>query len=407
MFVPIGAEEEVSNLAVNAFDLVLPGSEDAGRIFKQVGVDSQHFATEQEALAVRHKLDDVEWTDTNCASCNPPAVLSSTARRKRRWLIGRGSGMSICCRVPAFNSPVIPDIAQLDQEEYYVLDNNANAQQPINIHDTQYVGGDIPEATVSTDVGYTTWDDAFRDRYRILADLEKLDTAVLTWSPEVAKVFSSQDIFSLLRRAFEIENPTPASADLTELLRVHDIQYKEIGHTSWISGVDLDLAPTVRGARMTEELAQTLANVKLFRDAALQQAKQVVQDLKGLSRAETQQLRGSVNFYYTSPEEGPFEWATDERGLVIETGVLQLVAADQPGLIVQNSKLNSLARTPKVDNAWQLLKSAGWKGIYNRAVKTTSYDAATATHHTVFGPKIAEQGRVSMVVSIMSDLPPE
>lgn len=207
----------------------------------------------------------------------------------------------------------------------------------------------------------------------ILNDLDRTDTAVLQWSPDVLKQYSSKDVFKLLRRIFK--PTTGEDKALNKILRARNVfNAKRIGFNSltWSS--------------LPNDNAE-LNRLKAFADAIQEQAKQTTKVLRGLSDDEAAELTSNTDFYYIPEGEGLTN--PDPRGSHRDGGMLQLGAADQPGLIIEQG--DTLTRVPNVDNGWHLIKCSDW---------TERKVMVGATRHTVFGPEIVQYGRVSMIVNV-------
>lgn len=92
--------------------------------------------------------------------------------------------------------------------------------------------------------------------------------------------------------------------------------------------------------------------------------------------------------------KGPENVATlDLRGQHVDAGVLQLGAADQPGLVLSQGYPYTFDkfRTPILENGWNVLACTQFEG---------QSLWGSATLHTVFGPEIVQNGRVSMIVNV-------
>lgn len=367
---------------VEGFDLVIPGSEDAGRLYKQVGNKAEHFASEEEALAVKEQLKNEDWIEANCATCAAPAGVGvGKMKQKRarslnnpqltpraRELLRRGSAFSLCCKPNGINTDsVVAAEATSDDELLPYYDP------------TSWWGRrGIAESALSPAAELTTWTSSAANKAGILADLAKEQTAVLTWSSDVTKVTHSNDMFKLLRT---VVDPAAKNAE-TEILQ----NYMSLGQFNGakrlrsISSDFLKKTPPNENAQIIRD----------FTEAALNQAKETTKDLRGLTDADAARLAGDVEYYWIPPSKGA-KVTPDTRGVHIDNGIIMFGAADQPGLIVDNGA-HQLSRVPIKDDGWHIMKGSDWGKI--------PYDTAEATEHTVFGPEIVENGRISIIVNI-------
>ena len=386
-FVPIGGEEEAGAKLVTNFDLAIPGAEDAGRIYQKVEGQAQHFASEENALAVKENLDDSSWVDSNCDSCTPPAGAttgkrSNRARDQTRARLGiRGGSLSVCCGLPE----VIKDLFGA----YDVPDPNGEGQeliqQPLPYWDpTTFEGARfIPEEILQPPPQLTTWADAATDSAKILEDLQQEQTAALAWSSQATDVFHSDDLFKLLRRAF-----TPVDDQSKALARELSIGLMNPKRTTF----NIMKAATEWPSRSDE-----VARIKKFTGTAIQQGIDTVAALKGLSADEVALLDGSVDYYWIPPHGDALTRNPDFRGLHVDGNILQFGAADQPGLVIRNAASatgDKVFRVPILDDGWHLIKCLDWEP----GVRALTRKAAT--EHTVFGPEIVANGRVSIIVNI-------
>lgn len=138
LFIPIGAEAEGAEAATAGFDLVIPGSEDTARIFKNVGKDGAdeagHYASPQEAKSVIDQFEkDPNWEKENCGLCGGGSALSptlpvQTARRRR--LLRRASPSGFCCRAPATVSETDISGESAGESDSEMASESANDQTP-------------------------------------------------------------------------------------------------------------------------------------------------------------------------------------------------------------------------------------------------------------------------------------
>ncbi|MCJ1341613.1 hypothetical protein MMC09_006909 [Bachmanniomyces sp. S44760] len=372
--VPSGVEEEGGKLALNAFDLALPSGEDAVKVYKLGAAnEAEYFASEEEALAVANDLKDPASTDIKCPPCGAPVSLITSARRRRARLSRRGSVLSLCCK-PTGTLPDLP-------VDFDVPDSDALAQssrpEPAAIYDPlqfQYGSRVISETGLTFPPPmYTTWGDAVADKVSILADLNNHDTAVIAWSSDILNLpTSSEEIFGILRGAF---SPTDTETrELGTLLQIGEMNGPRRLTTcgDWWSDI-----PTTN---------QNLQKLQKFDKAAIDHAKQIGSELTGMDPSE---LDANIDYYWIPATPAAVK-NPDLRGVHTDIGILQLGAADQPGLIIQNGR--SLSRVSIVPNGWHVIKGSDWG--------RSPLLPGAATRHTVFGPEIVNNGRVSMIVNV-------
>ena len=356
-----------ADITKGAADLAIPGSESTTRIVKmgsEKGV-AEHFANEAEAQAVADNMKDQTWVDKNCGVCRvSPSPLNSAVSRRRdnvNRLNRRGNILTSCCRPPATIS-----------ESDTMLDEGG----PDSVYDTiDY--RTIREADLVPPPAYTVRDVSITaDVQELQKDLNDLSTGVLAWTPQLTKSMSSDELFSTLRQVFT----GPESDPLYSLLRIkeRDGKLRMTSFSShWIRSVDPALKP-----------------LQTFVKKAVQHGIDTVTKLKGLSDEDAKFLKGNVEFFYTAPSKTALT-GIDPRGFHTDGGMMQFGAADTPGLIVRASALKSASRVPLAKDAFQLLKANYWD---LEAWLKGAPDGPT--WHSVFGPEMAEKGRVSMVMSV-------
>ena len=411
--------EAAGGATTGAFDLAVAGSEDV-RILKKVGEDSvaEHFASEDEAQLVKENLRDEKWAEENCGTCPLQAGGASssltqagntaTARLKRRArhsLWRRGAGFSTCCKVPqtiesgsgfgdglaAEDNPFSshPSIPLEDYQPQAMGDDLVNQEgQTPKISTSPAALAKIFDAAnyaklVETDIvaspEYTAWALSEADSTaNIGKDLDQFNTAVIAWSPDMKAVTSSEDLFTLLRKTFQ------GSKD--------DAIYK--GLKVYARNGEQRLA-----SRSIDWIDDTTTEMKPLRDlvtASLQHGKDAVAKLKGLTPEDAAtRLDGNVEFFWCAPGDDALKGGVDPRGLHVDAGLMQFGAQDTPGLVVQNRLTGSISRPPVDKDSLQLVKAHYWDP--EAEIRGA---AEGATPHGVFGSEMAENGRVSMVMSI-------
>lgn len=84
------------------------------------------------------------------------------------------------------------------------------------------------------------------------------------------------------------------------------------------------------------------------------------------------------------------------RGLHVDPGTLSLISSDQPGLIIKSPDPNTtLTRVPVSPDTWYIIKNTGFQRNNPSVIPNTG-----PTRHTVFGPEIVKNGRVSIVTDV-------
>lgn len=367
---------------MDSFDLVKPGAEDAGRIYKQVGTkgEAAHFASEEEALQVKQNLENESWIDENCVPAIPPVDAGATSRIRRRYQPScRGIAASVACKSPGAQEAVSAGYTTLP--DFEVADPNNAAQleearmDQFEFYDPkQYTGDYIPEKALFVGPRFSTYEHPVQNKRYILSDLRDYGTAVLAWSPDVTDALSSADAFKILKGVF-----TPTTAEekaASELLEVGGETRKSFWGSSW------------RTAQTDNESVKALQR---FTDGIETQCKQTVQMLKGWSTTDPdfQKLAVDVDYYYTPPTELAVANPA-RRGVRVRGGIMQMTASNTPGLVVEywlEDDLPTYVRLKTVEKAWHLLKGLRFTGPAN---------ADLATHYTVFGPEMAQNGRITI-----------
>lgn len=180
------------------------------------------------------------------------------------------------------------------------------------------------------------------DRDIILDDLKRTSTASIAWDSDVRTAVlqgtragigtsPSQQLFNILRSAFEDEG---LQSDTAEMREFRD----ELG-------INHDYQAPGRMEFATDESwtdIQTdnpyLQTLQAFTKAAATQALTIVKQLKGITDAQIEDLglETSINYYYIP--KGPASVKTlDMRGMHEDWGVLQLGAADQPAVVIKTA----------------------------------------------------------------------
>lgn len=362
-------------------DLAIPGSEDATRMLKKVGDKGDHFANEAEAQAVADKLQDKDWAKENCAVCIPPSPAGVITARHFR----RGNVLTSCCSVPA----VVPPHPEGDFDEGYSMDaddeETQTEQSSASVYDpTKY--NSIGEGDLVAAPEYKLRDVTIPgDVYHLKVDLNTLDTGVIAWSPELTAVksldgriaiTSSDDLFAIVRKIFTSPKDDPLYSALEVWERDGNLRL-QFDSGKWLKKKDLILRP-----------------LQDWTKAAIKQAVGTVGTIKGMSAEEQQTIDGSIEFFYTRPSQEALA-GVDPRGFHVDAGMMQFACADTPGLIIRGEALKSASRVPVRKNAFQLTK--GWSWDTDAWFKG---EPGGPTYHTVFGPEMAQNGRVSMVLSV-------
>ena len=391
--VPIAIDLKLATeVTEGAVDLGIRGSEDATRIMKNVapaGADgvAQNFVSEAEAETVATKLEDPAWMDENCGFCAleeivvDPVDTSKKSRRGRPSLQRRGNTIT-CCRAPTIvdGIPVVYDVLA-DEGDHVVqpvelttVQEQLEATDPVTnpIFDSQNYGA-VSEASLVPPPDYLPRNmDIVTDITSLNNDLETLNTAVVAFRPELTEVMSSDDVFTFFRKAFKLPETDPLFEELDIDRDANSIQSSCRSNWFMISS------------------APELKPIQRFVNLAIQQGVDTAARLKGLP---TDSLVGFVDFFYTEPSEAAA--FCGDKGFDIEGGILQMRAADTPGLVIQDRFTGLATRPPVSKNTWQVTKGVTWDA--NRYLVDRQ---SAVTWHTTFGPEMAKDGRVSMVMFV-------
>lgn len=125
------------------------------------------------------------------------------------------------------------------------------------------------------------------------------------------------------------------------------------------------------------------------------QCKQTVQVLKGWSTSDPDFAKLSVDVQYNYNPPSKLALLNSPLGFGTHGGIMQMTASDIPGLVVKwggygMDYTTSYTRPNALENGWHLLKGASWTG---------SRLSDRATRYMVFGPQMAEQGRVTITAT--------
>lgn len=367
--VPVGAEEQAGAAAV---DLAIPGSESTTRVVKMVSENTGvHFANEEEAEAVASNMKSKPWVKEHCGICgNSPAPLKNLVSKRDHpgfeyGLNRRGNTMASCCRLPTVTSVADGEIT--DFEEI------GEATDIFNPKEYKMIGeADLVPAPnlVARNIH------AADDIKALEKDLDTLSTGLISWTPEVTKCMSSDELLSLLRKVFTGDPKDP----LYQALKIAD---REPGlrvtsfSDDWIHVQDPVLVP-----------------LQAWVKAAVQDSVDTLANLKSMTGEVKSFFRGNVEFFYTAPGEKPIT-GTDPRGFHIDNGYMQFGVADVPGLVVANTASKTASRVALAKDSWHLLKGQEWN--FQALIDQTPQGP---TWHSVFGPEIAKEGRVSIIMSV-------
>ncbi len=366
-----------------AVDLVIPGSEDTTRTVKKVSDNgvAQHFANEAEAQAVADNMKDQNWVDKNCGVCG---LLISPQNIARHRLNSRGNILTSCCSVPAtIPNPVIDLDTTFDEgESANVTPQEDQEDKTDQLDDPVYDPNSynaVREADLVPAPGYTIRDVSIAaDVQELQKDLDSLSTGVVIWSLELKAVTSSNEVFSTLRKVFTGPVTDPLYSSLQVAERDGTLRMQTFSNW-WISKSDPALKP-----------------LQDFVNRAVQQGADIVGKLKGMDEAHIEDLGGSIEFFWTGPSQEALH-GVDPRGFHVDGGLMQFVAADTPGLVVRGTVLGTASRVPVENNAFQLIKATFWD-----MMAYIDGEPNGPTWHSVFGPEMAHNGRVSMVMSIFT-----
>ena len=374
LLVPVGVEEKA---AVNgaealegAVDLAIPGSESTTRVVKKVGENTaDHFANEAEANAVAENMKNEAWVDENCSVCelSLPPLGNGISRRKTynaEYLNRRGVIATPCCpagSVPPGQATMQSPEETDDQERRGFIHNPAEYRF-------------IKEADLVPAPQLTTRDiNIAEDMQDLSKDLDAFSTGLVKWPHQLIGEMDSDQVLTTLR---EIFTGSPRDS-LYQALRIRERDgglRKSCVSFNWMK---LNLPP--------------LQPLKEFVSASIDHGKHVVAGLKNLNPDD---LEGEVEFFYTAPNPVALT-GTDPRGFHIDGGLMQFGIADVPGLVVSSTATGKASRLPVEKNAWQLLKARFWdiQAWYRQKPQGPTW-------HSVFGPEMAEKGRVSMIMTI-------
>ncbi|KAL8794408.1 MAG: hypothetical protein Q9195_002995 [Heterodermia aff. obscurata] len=393
LLIPVGIQEVASaKAAQGAVDLAIPGSEETTRIMKLAGDEdsvAQHFTNEVEAQSVADSMKDPDWVETNCNLCELPLSTNAVITRKSRHPIrpqlqSRGNVMTRCCRVPVTimeSGIAIDTISDATDEGQSVGATSAQSQESESIEEAEPTYdpreyNQIPEAALVPAPAYQVRDVSIADDVQALHnDLDGLSTGLMTWSQTLQRVTSSDEVLSALRNVFTGPTTDPLYQSLEILERDNGLRLTTLSRL-WISKSDPVLKP-----------------LQDFVNAAVRDAIDAVGKLQKL---DAKNLVGDIHFFHIGPTKKALT-GVDPRGFHVNPNTMQFVAADTPGLVIKNSVTGTASRAPLVKNTFQLVKGTKW----NLEAYTQGLPDGP-TWHSVFGPEIAEKGRVSMVMIIYS-----
>ncbi|KAI4273516.1 MAG: hypothetical protein LQ337_004567 [Flavoplaca oasis] len=386
--VPVEAAEAVAtDTGAKLYDLAIPGSEDTARILKNSGNGAEHFASEEEARAAAKSMEEETFVKEKCGMCAPPAPSTNTINFRR---LRRGNIVSTCCGAPATlpASKALKDFeTRIDVtdgantagvDDAYASDDQTSESDPSNkaLYDpTDYNA--ITEADLVPAPDYVLRDPRVAsDIPLIMDDLNKLTTARVAWSSKLIGSMSSEDLFASFRQVFT----APENNELARALYVKNRDGKlriQSFSNDWISKPDPILKP-----------------YQDFVNTAVTEALDTISRLKNWTPEQLADHHGSIEFFYTPPSDEALA-GVDPRGFHVDSGLMQFAAADTPGLIIRAEGLGSASRVPVVPNTFQLIKATFWD-IEGWVAGTEN----GPTYHSVFGPEMARDGRVSMVLSV-------
>ena len=374
--IPICGEEKAAAgasdvLKEGVVDLAIPGSESTARIVKMVGKNTgDHFASETEAQAVAKKMKEKSWVKDNCGICgNSPVPLNNLVSKKIRRrdeysLSRRGNTMASCCR--------LPPVTELDETPIATADNLGETNE-IQAAFNPREFGLIKEAELVSPPTLTMRNKQTANDLQLLShDLNTLSTGLLKCSPEVTNVMGSDELFSTLRKVFS---------------KIDEDSHHYIGT---IDRGDRSIIRQWQAFKHDPELKPTYDWI----EAAEKDIIDTVAQLKSLNTEDKSRLRTEVEIFYTEPGTKALE-GFDVRGWHIDSGIMQFGIADVPGLIVGNTISKTGSRLPVAKDAWHLLKAFFWD-----KEATMKRLPEGPTWHTVFGPEMAKEGRVSILVTV-------
>ncbi|KAL8853063.1 MAG: hypothetical protein Q9221_002093 [Calogaya cf. arnoldii] len=384
LLIPVGGEEAVgAKAAEEAVELAIPGSEATTRVMKfPTGKESNvaEYFTNDEALATRESMKDENWAKANCRLCTPPTPKGATVARSLRGhsrsrLVPRGNILTSCCRVPTTlpeigQSPdTIPDVGQ-DYEESWDPESY-QSERGHDPDDYNYIKEDL----LKPPTDYVVRD--LNGAQAIKEDLDTLSTSLIPWSPDLLTAMDSTQLMRTLRTVFE----GPETDPLYRALKIYERDGKlrmQTRSNDWIRSTDPVLAP-----------------LKDFANKAIEQGKATVGKLKGLTPEQTKAYTGELEIFYTAPSDKA-RTGVDPRGFHYDHGTMQFACSDTPGLVVLNYGAKTAERVKVVPDTFHLMKALAWDVD---AFLTGGLNGPT--WHSVFGPEMAERGRVSVVMDIM------
>ena len=393
LLIPVGIQEAASaKAAQGAVDLAIPGSEESTRIMKLAGDEgsvAQHFTNDVEAQSVADSMKDPDWIEANCNLCELPLSTNAVITRKSRRLIrpqlySRGNIVTTCCRASAtlMESTVALDtISDVTGEGQSVGTTSVQSQESETVEQAEPIYdpreyNQIPEVALVPAPAYQMRDVSIAgDVQGLHNDLDGLSTGLITWSRTLQGVTSSDEVLSALRNVFTGPPTDPLYQSLEILERDNGLRLTTLSRL-WISKSDPVLKP-----------------LQDFVHAAVRDAIDAVGKLQKL---DTKNFVGDIHFFHIGPTKKALT-GIDPRGFHVNPGMMQFVAADTPGLVIKNSVTGTASRVPLVKNTFQLIKGMKW----NLEAYTQGLPDGP-TWHSVFGPEIAEKGRVSMVLIVYS-----
>lgn len=370
---------------------------------------TEPFTNKAEARGVAESMRDEDWAKENCHLCSPPTpqnIITARDSRARTGsrLISRGNVLTACCRPSQTISEASLDYDEPwdepaeeggtgregpihDAENYNEITNN-DLRPPIDFKPRD-INGDMEALQRSSNLE------------NLQRDLNGYSTGVATWSHELAAwspppeyltsealtstvpLSSSEKLFDTLRKVFT----GPPTDPLYSALEISERDGKlrmQSWSANWLSKSDPVLKPL-----------QDFANL------AIQQGKDTLAQLKKWTPDQIQRIGGEIEFFYTAPSQEALT-GVDPRGFHVDLGILQLAASDTPGLVILNSATKQASRIKIVKDGFHLMKAMSWD--------TDAFIAGTPngpTWHAVFGPEMAQRGRVSMILDLFLTPPAE
>ena len=374
LLVPVGVEEKAAVNGVEALegavDLAIPGDESTTRIVKRSGENTaDHFVNEAEANAVAGNMKDKAWMDENCGVCGVslPPLGNSNSRRKTYgadYLYRRGVTATPCCSAEGIppGQPTVQSPEETDDQERRGFIHNPSKYRFIKEADL------VPAARL------TIRDTNIAEEVQSLRkDLDTYSTGSVKWPPQLIDEMYSDQVLATLREIF-----TGSPRD--SLYQALDIRERDGG-----------LRKSCVSFKWMGSNYRPLHPLKEFVSASINHGIDVVAKLKNLNPDD---LDGEVEIFYTAPNPAALT-GTDPRGFHIDGGLMQFGIADVPGLVVSSTATGKASRVLVEKNAWQLLKARFWdiQAWYKQTPQGPTW-------HSVFGPEMAEKGRVSMIMTI-------